>query len=217
MEATISALLNNINNGLNRPYLFSPEFWTLTISSLIALISSLVALFIAGGIGSYIKPRIGIKPELELLVLNRYIQASHYWRLSIRNKGRETAKSVQIDVTKIIDEGKKRKNFIPVPLRWTHYNCESRDILPKQTVNIDVLEHISKIGNEKVKLITNHGGGVDDFEVIKNGYSKITITVYLENGTSFTKMIEVSWHGGAFLDTRLEGEKWHLTKNGRFI
>lgn len=198
-------------DGFYEQHFFNPEFWTLLVS----LVPSIVALFIAGGIGQYVKPFLGIKPNIKIITLKRYRQADKYWRLAIKNSGNEVAISVQIDVTCIYDGGKARENFLPIPLRWTHINKESRNILPGQVVYLDVMEQ--KNSGEQVKLITNSGGGVGDFEVLKNGKTKIVLTIYVESGKSFNKTIEINWPAGMFFDARLEGEKWHLTKNGKWL
>lgn len=224
MDATTSALLKELVSKLallssfNQPYLLSPSFWTLVVTSTIGLIPSGIALLIAGGVGEYIKPWLGFKSNLELLGFRRYRQATHHWRLAIRNSGREIAKSVQVDVLKIIDEGgKERGNFLPIPLRWTHLNCESRDILPNQTVYLDAIEHNPTDLGKGARLTTRFGGGVDDFELLKNGRTYIVLGVYQMNGSVIESAIDISWPAGMFFDARLKGKKWHLTKNGKFI
>lgn len=80
---------------------------------------------------------------------------------------------------------------------------------------LDVLEH--KPREDRVEIITPGSGGVDDYKVLTQGKSKLTLTFYEESGISFTKLVEVSWFGGSFLDGRLKGAKWFRTKNGNFI
>lgn len=211
MDATTSASLNQIVSSLeplksfNKSFLWSPEFWG-------SIIASLTALFIAVGGARVIKRLIGIRPELKLIGFKRYHQATYYWRLAIKNSGKEVAKKVQVNVTAIYDDGKKRENFLAIPLRWTHLNCESRDILPSQTVYLDVVEHIISKDGDEAKLITRRGGGVDDFEVLKKGESKVILTFYEKSGISFDKQIEISRNDGLLLDGRIKGKKWHLTK-----
>src|SRR5437899_3223088 len=96
----------------------------------LSLFASLVALFLGGGGGRYIKPYLGIKPTLRIAGLRRYMQDVYVWRLAVENIGSETAKDVQVDVTKLTHNGTPRENFLSMPLRWTHLDCESRDILP---------------------------------------------------------------------------------------
>ena len=185
------------------------EFWS-------SILPSIVALLVAGGIGRYIKPYLGIKPRLEVLELIRFHQAHYIWRLAIVNNGRETAKNVQVDVVKIYDEGVLRENFLPMPLPWTHTDKESRDISPKQTVYLDVFYHKINDPND-AHIATRFGGGVDNFRKFKLGKSKLTLTFYEQSGKSFNKEIEISWTSALFFDARLQGKKWVLTKNGKFI
>lgn len=216
MDATTSALLKQLAENLESlkslytPTVFKLEFWS-------SVLPSIVALLIAGGIGRFIKPYLGIKPELEVLELNRFLQAHHVWRLAIVNNGRETAKNVQVDLVKMYDESVPRENFLPMPLPWTHTDKESRDILPKQTVYLDVFYHKTNSPDD-VHIATRFGGGIDNFRKLKIGRSKLILTFYEQSGRSFSKEVEVSWPGGLFLDARLQGKKWVLgTKNGKFI
>jgi len=186
------------------------DFWA-------SILPSIVALLIAGGIGRFIKPYLGIKPELEVLELNRFRQDHHVWRLAIINNGRETAENVQVDVIKMYDNGVPRENFLPMPLPWTHLNKENRDISPNQTVYLDVFYHKTNTPDD-VHIATRFGGGIDNFRKLKIGKTRLVLTFYEQSGKSFNKEIEVSWTSGMFLDARLQGKKWVLgTKNGSFI
>jgi len=219
MDATDSALLKQLTENIellknqNSFSIFKIEFWS-------TFLPSIIALLIAGGIGRYIKPWLGIKPNLEILGLDRYRQTHHVWRLTVVNSGYKTAKNVQVDVVKIYDENVLRENFLPMPLPWTHRDThpdkESRDILPKQTVYLDVFYH--KINSpDDVHIATRFGGGIDNFRKLKKGKSKLILTFFEQSGKSFNKEIEISWLSDLFLDARLEGKKWVLTKNGKFI
>jgi len=215
MDATASALFQKINENLvplkslNTPSVFKLEFWS-------SVLPSVVALLVAGGIGRYIKPYLGIKPNLEVFELVRFHQEHYIWRLAIVNNGKETAKNVQVDVVKIYDNGNPRENFLPMPLPWTHTNKESRDVSPKQTVYLDVFYHKISDPND-AHIATRFGGGVDSFRKFKFGKTRLILTFYEQSGKSFSKEVEVSWSNGLFLDARMQGKKWVLTKNGKFI
>jgi hypothetical protein len=218
MNATSSALLKDVVENLeplqslNDSFFHSPEFWG-------SIIASLTALFISIGGARYIKRFFKIKPELAVISFKRYTQNTYYWRIAIRNSGKEVARNVQVDVTSISDNGIKRKNFLSIPLRWTHLNCENRDILPNQIAYIDVIEHKTKPNskNEVVKIISRCGGGVDDFEILQPGKSRIILTFYEKSGISFSKEIHTSWTGENLLDGKIKGKTWHLTRDGSFI
>ncbi len=219
MDASTYYLLRQLEENsellrkLNSPNVFTLEF---LISLLFSIIPSIVALCIAGGIGRFIKPYFGIKSELEILELRRFRQKHHVWRLVVVNNGREIAKNVQVDVIRMHDENILRENFLPMPLPWTHVNKENRDILPKQTVYLDVFYH--KINSpDDVHIATRFGRDIDNFRKFRIGKSKFLLTFYEQGGNSFNREIEVSWEGGLFLDARLQGSKWVLgTKKGSF-
>jgi len=131
------------------------------------------------------------------------------------NTGKDTAKKVQVDVTNIFEDGKTRNNFLPMPLRWTHIDREIRDILPGQTVYLDVFDHHTS--KHSVNLATRFGGGVKDFRELNKGQTKLELTFYEQSGRSFITNVEISWGGTLFLDARVQNKPWVLTKNGSFL
>lgn len=66
-------------------------------------------------------------------------------RVSVRNTGKRAAASVTAMVTQIVDKRSskwtKRKDFIHMPLRWTHLNFEPRTIAANQEVYLDIGNH----------------------------------------------------------------------------
>lgn len=193
--------------GLNTSWFTKPEIW-------LSLFASFVALFLGGGGGRYIKPFLKIKPDLRVADLRRFRQAPHVWRLAIKNIGTETAQDVQVDITKLIQNDSPRENFLTMPLRWTHVDSETRNILPKQTVYLDLIEHHTTKSSPTVNIASRFGSGVDDFRELDEGKTKLELTFYYQNGDfTFTKETEINWKG-IFLDCRIKGQKWHLDKNG---
>ncbi len=193
MNATNSALFAKLIESLkplqnlNTPWFTKPETW-------LSLFAPLVALFLGGGGGRYIKPYLGIKPNLHVAGLRKFGQdRQDVWRIAIENLGTETAKDVQVDVTKIIDNGAPRENFLSMPLTWTHLGCESRDILPKQTVYLDLFQHhIPNQFETTVNLVTRFGGGINDFRELQQGKTKLELRFYYRGG-KVSKEIEVNW------------------------
>lgn len=179
------------------------EFWG-------PIIASLTALFLGGGGGRYISPILGFKPKLEISSLKKFSQSPNVWRLLIKNTGKNTALDVQVDIVEVKDDGEVRENFLPVPLRWTHKDCENRDILPGQAVYLDIFEHFNRFEDSRAIFATRFGRGIGDFTEIKSGVSRIKIAFFERGGISFTKHIDVSWDGGLFFDARLRGGKWTL-------
>lgn len=184
-----------------------------------ALIASSVALFLAAGGGEWLKRKF-IKPKLKIVGnIIRYTQSHYQWRITVLNDGNDTAKNVQVNVTRIVDDGKPRINFLPMPLGWTHFGGEVRDILPKQTVFLDVFEHHykNKAPNGKdnplfgsVNLATRFGGGIDDFRQIResSGISSLELTFYEQGGKTFKKNIEVYFNEQLFFEARIKGQEW---------
>src|SRR3989344_8791678 len=98
-----------------------------------SVVAAITALSLAGGFGRWLLSKF-YKPKLEILSLRSFKQYKDLtlWRFAIKNKGNEIAKNVQADVIAIYDNDKKRIDFLPVPLKWTHRTCEPRNILPFQ-------------------------------------------------------------------------------------
>ena len=126
------------------------------------------------------------KPELKIVDFGPFKQASNLkvWRIAIKNCGNEVAKNVQADVTKIYDKGQERKNFLTVPLQWTHLNSESRDISIGQIVYLDFFDDIPGTHgspasvNHSVRLRSQFGLDIPDFTYLKNETSSVEIALF---------------------------------------
>lgn len=181
-----------------------------------AVVASFTALFIAGGGGKFVK-EFFYYPYIKLpfnVVRNK--QNHYMWRIAIQNDGNAIAKDVQVDVISIIEDGRERENFIPMPLRWTHLSTESRDIIPKQIVYLDVLEQHTVLENTPlfgtVNLATKFGEGINDFRNLKISDTETTLNlvIYEKRGECIPISIEVVWTSKLFLDMKLKGKDWHL-------
>lgn len=93
----------------------------------------------------------------------QYIEEDHlFQRLIIRNIGKIRAKEVRVLLT--YEEGNREelKNFIPIPLNWTHYNKSSRDISRGEPAYVDIFEKkrvkkfINFVGHMKLVIQLNH-------------------------------------------------------------
>lgn len=129
----ISEHLNSISNGVN-------SFWPLIISAISAIgtiILGALAIF-----GEQIK-KIIFKPKLFAVNIVRTEQSIGigknnliFQRLIVKNIGKSIAKEVRVLLTYEISP----KNFIPVPLAWTHWKTSSRNIHQDEPVYIDILQ-----------------------------------------------------------------------------
>jgi hypothetical protein len=61
-------------------------------------------------------------------------------RLIWRGCGLYPTRSIEVQVVSIKEGSKNRPDFLPVPLRWTHYNSPTRMLLPKQHAYLDICE-----------------------------------------------------------------------------
>ncbi|OGG12955.1 hypothetical protein A2773_01970 [Candidatus Gottesmanbacteria bacterium RIFCSPHIGHO2_01_FULL_39_10] len=209
MEATVSALPIVINTATETSFLVK---YGGLIGSLVA---SGIALFLGGGGGRWLKGSI-YKPKMKVEGNIRRFRQNHYsWRIAIKNYGNDTAKDVQVNVTKIIENGIPRENFLPMPLVWTHWGSETRNILPKQTVFLDVIEHHHIIKSNLYgtsNLATRFGGGVDDFRQLHESQEITTLelTFYEQRGLKHIEYIDLIWPKEIFFDARMRGHQWSL-------
>lgn len=133
---------------------------------------------------------------------NEYLQLCgqpQYWesfgRIRIYNGGEHTAKNVGANVEKVIHNGKEDKDFLPLPLIWTHtVNGISRDILPKQSVYLDVIHlfasddtdsYMSDIATP-VRRNDDTGG-----YYIGVGETLLDLVIYQESGQVVRKRVKV--------------------------
>lgn len=150
-----------------------------------ALIASITALFIAGGGGRWLLS-IFYKPRLTIIGFRPYKQVSglKVWRIIIKNVGNEAAQNVQADVVNIYDNGEERKNFLPIPLRWTHLDSESREILSGQIVYLDFFDDIPTNllptieTHHTIRICSRFGLDIPDFTHLKNETSCVEVAIF---------------------------------------
>lgn len=158
-------------------------------------------------------------PQISILEITRF---NHHhrldvWRLAIKNTGNDSAKVVQVDIVEIIDDkNKKRENFLSIPLRWTHIDKEYRDILPGQTVYLDVFEQISQGDlphlSHYLRLGSRYAQEIKDFSFLKPGISKIKLKLFQQNGKSQEIIINAKWDGNFLFDAGLDGKQMYWEK-----
>jgi len=153
-------------------------------------IASGTALFIAVG-GKWLRSKF-YKANLKVVDFKKFVQHGDkstkllvVWRIVLKNRGNETARNVQADVIKIYDNEKKRSGFLPVPLKWTHLDNESRDILPGQTVYLDLFDEIHTFmpRNLEIRLCTRFGLDIRKFTFLEDGKADLKIAIFQKNGS----------------------------------
>lgn len=167
------------------------------------LIASFTALFIAvfGRVLARWGKSLLYKPKLKIVGFKKFSQTPtlSVWRLAVKNSGNIVAKKVQAEVVGILDGGKKRQNFLAVPLRWTHLDRELRSILPGQTVYLDLFDQISwdpsssKSGIQTIRLATRFGANVHDFTRLKEGESKVKALLFYKAGRILRFEVTANW------------------------
>lgn len=124
-------------------------------------------------------------------------------RVVVKNEGKNKAVAVEVFIEKIIFDGEERKDFIPMPLNWTHGQLSKsgpivRDIYPNQTVYLDIFNHIYDTGfvNENLVIFAVAvGHGNDNLSQMNVGESELHVTLYQESGQVDTLKLKCNYDG----------------------
>lgn len=127
----------------------------------------------------------------------------HVGRLVVKNIGRHKAVAAEAFIEKVVSNGDVRKNFIPMPLVWTHGRLSKtgpivRDIYPNQTVYLDIFNHIydySYAGNSNVVFTVAAGHNNDNLSQMNSGESELFIKIYQESGQVDDVIIKSNYDG----------------------
>lgn len=206
MQATVSAQLNRIADqldslkSLNDPTWIQPEFVGAALASSAAL---LIALF-----GEPIR-RWWIKTTLKVIRITSHIQGGGgliVYRLLISNEGNHKAQDVEVTVEKLFEDNNERKNFLPVPLGWTHAGAYLkspvvRDIHLKQPVYLDLCEFIypqrdgQGVTDAVLRLRAEAGQEIPDFNRLKKGKTRLMLKAYQADGKPLPVNVNIEWDG----------------------
>lgn len=127
-------------------------------------------------------------------------ESQGYTRLLFRNIGRTTAYEVEVYINSIIDDGKMRTGFLPVPLIWTHTaGAETkRDIHPKQFgYHLDLCK-VDDINNPSLepKLCLIFGAGVPAYENIYHGRTTLELVISQKSEELIKHDVTLEWIRG---------------------
>ncbi len=136
------------------------------------------------------------KPKLKFVKIIKSSQKSEcVCRLVIKNDSNHLAKNVEFDIERIIHNKKRRENFIPAPLSWTHNNKNPfRDIYPKQTTYLDV---ITIKENKNPMVYAPNIWDIPNLVEIKEGSTTLELKYYTENGKTDSLKLEVNWNNAS--------------------
>lgn len=121
-------------------------------------------------------------------------------RLLFRNIGSASAYEVEVYVNKIIDDGRIRQGFLPVPLIWTHTagTETKRDIHPKQFGYYLDLCRIDDITDPSIepKLPLIFGAGVKKYQDIYHGKTTLQLVISQKSGELINYDVDLEWIKG---------------------
>lgn len=134
--------LKSIADGINNP-------WTIWVPSLGVFAALLLG--IVGVMQDWIRGKI-LRPHLNPVELKKTTQSIPkkviriqiienqgfiYHRLIVKNVGWFTAVAKNVRVSLTYEH--PPAYFVPIPLAWTHFNDQARDIPPKEEVYVDIM------------------------------------------------------------------------------
>ena len=162
------------------------------------LASLFIALFVP-----WFSERLRRKPDKSNLMIMKAIitphDAAYMGRLEIKNESDKRANNVEAYVDKIIEDGKEKEDFTPIPLNWTYGKLDEikirRDILGNQTVYLDIF-HYQPLNND-IKFHLSTDIRVAAYRDLKQGKTDIKIKLYQESGQVVKITIIVNWEKGS--------------------
>jgi hypothetical protein len=191
--------LERIATQLEKPFYLSSGFWAVIVALSIPFLVE------------YLR-RIPNKSNLiisDIIVINQDNNPDEQHkpklldiaRLAIRNEGRFKALSVEAYIEKICEDGEVRKDFIPMPLSWTHGQLNKsgpavRDIYPNQTVLLDILQNTldpEYVGDRSVRFAVAAGQNIDTLSKLALGESEVLIKIYQESGQVNDVLLKMTW------------------------
>lgn len=169
------------------------------ISAIISLTSSIVALTIATwGIrlrrfGDY-KSNIKIADWLGNIQENEAHTKQGQTRLKFENNGKNIAEDVEVYVDKIYDNGRLRKNFISVPLTWTHSGSLKRSFQERQYGYLDLCRRDNiEVETSTPKLVLIPGAGIPTYQNLGEGDTVLRLMIFQKYGKRKTYRIHLNW------------------------
>lgn len=159
---------------------------------LILVVTTVAVPFIQDLIEKINNKKTDLKIIDKLYILQGYKENKNgrnkYFRLMIKNKGETTA----FDVEPYLEKIEGRKNFIPLPLRWTHLKGEiRRNIHPDQEVYLDLFSFSKKDEAVPHILTSIRKRNSEDLDNLNDGENILEIKMYQKNGKTIDEKIKV--------------------------
>lgn len=123
-------------------------------------------------------------------------------RIRLTNKGKTAAKNVTVVVEELfygINGEDRAKNFLPFPLRWTHYNSDNIDMLVNRPYYLDLCENgfygeEDKKNNRLSSWISSRFGRPMDsaLDDVKEGVNVLKLKIYSENHEKINYKVKIN-------------------------
>lgn len=202
LEILVTLIIFGFNTPLLKYFQVSftvPGSQTEWLTAIGTLTASIIALIIAiwgdrlKNWGGY-RPNILLVDKFENIQENELQQKQGHTRLLFENKGKATAVEVEAYVTNIYDNNIPRRNFLPVPLSWTHDGRSVRNFHVNQFRHLDFCrrdntEDVNSIPN----LVLAAGAGIPAYQKINIDTNKIELTLFQKSEEKGKYEINIQW------------------------
>lgn len=196
--------MNNFFSNFNKSFFLTQTFWTFMV-----FIAAVITPWIVNWLNNRPKNSNLVWKNVSVIHQDSDPDNSHMaklydvGRIVLKNNGKFIAKSVEAYIEKIIWDEEERKDFIPMPLIWTHGELNAkgltvRDIYPNQTVYLDIFNHIfdpDYTGESSVIFSIATGTNYEDLSKLNIGKSELLIRLYQESGQINKVWLNVIWDG----------------------
>lgn len=170
--------------------------WFEILTAIGTMLATIAAVFFGLGGKEYV-----FKPNMKLIESYDNEQSNGsvvqgQTRLMFINRGKSTARKVNVYVEEINDNGILRGNFLPVPLIWTHDGNWFRDFPPKETWFLDLCRKDDIENHQFPKLVLGPGAGVENYQNLYEGKTTLRLRVSDESGKTRRYKLKMQWQIG---------------------
>ncbi len=102
-------------------------------------------------------------------------------------------KALEVQVISIKEGIVNRPDFLPVPLRWTHYNTPTRMLLPKQYAYLDICEGDPTLETPVLCSAISFGKNESMYR-LTNKVTQIELMWFSENGKTGKLTLYLEWN-----------------------
>lgn len=182
----ILGFITSILPGFQISYILegSQADWATAFATIAATVSALIIAIWGKSLGSlFYQPNVILRDKLMNIQTNTAGKKQGQTRLLFENIGNMTAEDVEVYVLNVYDVDQPRKDFLPVPLSWTHDGRSRRSFHPRQFGYLD-FSRINDMDdpNSAPHLVLVAGAQIPTYEDILPITNKLDLIIFEKSG-----------------------------------